>query len=72
MVGLIEIKATQPSWGLGLAELGNILLGQKGVIYPLKNLSLSLVTLFSPVQLPFGIICLKIFNAKTFQISKSI
>ena len=23
MVGLIEIKATQPSWGLGLAELGN-------------------------------------------------
>ena len=25
MVGLIEIKATQPSWGLGLAELGNIM-----------------------------------------------
>ena len=24
MVGLIEIKATQPSWGLGLAELGKI------------------------------------------------
>ena len=24
MVGGIEIKATQPSWGLGLAELGNI------------------------------------------------
>ena len=23
MVGGIEIKATQPSWGLGLAELGN-------------------------------------------------
>ena len=24
MFGLIEIKATQPSWGLGLAELDNI------------------------------------------------
>ena len=24
MVGLIGIKATQPSWGLGLAELDNI------------------------------------------------
>ena len=23
MVGGIEIKATQPGWGLGLAELGN-------------------------------------------------
>ena len=26
MVGEIEFKATQPSWGLGLAELGNIII----------------------------------------------
>ena len=29
VVGLIEIKATQPSWGLGLAELGNKLFRRK-------------------------------------------
>ena len=27
VVGLIEIKATQPSWGLGMAELGNNMVG---------------------------------------------